>query len=334
MNSQFNVISLFSGCGGSSLGYQMANGKIVLAVEWNENAVNTYKLNFPGTPVYHGDIHDLSVDEILSQTGLSVGELDILDGSPPCQGFSTAGKRKFCDPRNELYNEYIRILRGLKPKVFVMENVPGMVKGKMKLIFADIMRKLKQSGYQVKARLMNAMYYGVPQSRRRVIFLGVRDDLGIIPSYPVPQTKPIPLYKAIGDLNNIQNPEIDHIWVDESPSGRNTKGWHLAKDAKQGEIYRFYRRRDYWYRPSPTLTTGGGSLNIPTMIGNSACHPFYTRAYSVLEYKRICSFPDDFKFAGVWYDAYVRMGNSVPPLLMKAIAEHIRDKILSEGEQP
>ena len=114
----------------------------------------------------------------MDMAGLSgPGELDLLDGSPPCQGFSTAGKRRMNDGRNQLFREYIRLLRGLKPKVFVMENVSGMVKGKMKLIFAEIIRELKASGYHVKARLMNAMYYGVPQSRQRMIIIGVREDI-------------------------------------------------------------------------------------------------------------------------------------------------------------
>ena len=110
-------------------------------------------------------------------TGLQPGELDVLDGSPPCQGFSTAGKRKMDDGRNQLFREYVRLLQGLQPKVLVMENVSGMVKGKMKLIFAEIMRELKASGYHVEARLMNAMYFGVPRSRERMIFIGVREDL-------------------------------------------------------------------------------------------------------------------------------------------------------------
>jgi len=324
----FKVVSLFAGCGGSSTGYVMAGGKVILAVEWDDNAVATYKANYPDTPVYHGDIGKLSIEEILKTTGLKPGELDILDGSPPCQGFSTAGKRDFCDTRNQLFKEYVRILQGLHPKVFVMENVSGMVKGKMKLIFAEILRELKGSGYQVKARLMNAMYYGVPQSRQRMIFVGVRNDLGIEPCHPNPQTRPKTLKDAIGNLGNLQNKETDHIWVDESPAGKNTKSWSLADRVKQGTVYRFNHRRDFWNKPSPTITTGGGKIGIPAMIGNLACHPLFTRMYSVLECKRICSFPDNYKFVGKWYEAYFRMGNAVPPLLTKAVAEHIDKNIL------
>jgi DNA (cytosine-5)-methyltransferase 1 len=96
----------------------------------DDNAVQTFKLNFPDVPVYHGDIAKLSVDEVLRMTGLQPGELDVFDGSPPCQGFSTAGKRVMDDPRNQLFREYVRLLQGLQPKVFVMENVSGMVKGR------------------------------------------------------------------------------------------------------------------------------------------------------------------------------------------------------------
>ena len=155
----------------------MAGYRELLAVEWDDHAVETFRLNFPDIPVWHGDIAQLSVEECLRIAGLRPGELDVLDGSPPCQGFSTAGKRKMEDGRNQLFREYVRLLRGLRSKVLVMENVSGMVKGKMKLIFAEIMRELKASGYHVSARLMNALYFGVPQSRQRMIFIGVREDL-------------------------------------------------------------------------------------------------------------------------------------------------------------
>ena len=172
------VISTFAGGGGSSLGYSMAGYKELLAVEWDNNAVETFKLNFPDVPVYHGDISKLSVKQCMKLAGLkNEGELDLLDGSPPCQGFSVSGKRDFSDNRNLLFNEYVRLLRGLKPKVFIMENVKGLVIGKMKLIFADIMRELKASGYNVVCKLMNAKYFYVPQVRNRLIFIGVRNDI-------------------------------------------------------------------------------------------------------------------------------------------------------------
>lgn len=156
------VISTFAGAGGSSLGYSMAGYRELLAVEWDANAVETFKMNYPDVPVFHGDITKLSVEEILAITKIKPRELDIFDGSPPCQGFSLAGKRDLSDNRNQLFREYVRILRGLKPKAFVMENVYGMVKGKMKLIFAEALQELKASGYDVSAKLLNAKYFSVP----------------------------------------------------------------------------------------------------------------------------------------------------------------------------
>ena len=123
------AIGTFSGCGGSSLGYSMAGYRELMAVEWDDNAVETFRKNFPEVDVFHGDIGKLSVDEVLERTGLQPGELDLFDGSPPCQGFSTAGKRQLDDDRNQLFREFGRLLEGLNPKVFVMENVAGMVRG-------------------------------------------------------------------------------------------------------------------------------------------------------------------------------------------------------------
>ena len=182
--SRFRVISAFAGCGGSSLGYRMAGGKVLLAIDSGADAVATYRANFPDTPVYHGDIADLSVEECCRLAQVQPGELDVLDGSPPCLGFSMLGSRRFGDPRNRLYTEFVRMVRGLRPKAFVMENVSGLVKGAMRVIFVECLKELKASGYRVRARLLNVAYFGVPQARKRVIFVGVREDLGIEPSHP------------------------------------------------------------------------------------------------------------------------------------------------------
>ena len=170
------VVSTFAGGGGSSLGYHQAGFEELLAVEWDDDAVQTLRDNFPDLPIYHGDISALTVEECMSLAGIKKGDLDVLDGSPPCQGFSTSGKRNFTDPRNTLFGEFVRLLEGLKPKVFVMENVKGMIKGAMKQIFLQIMAALRGAGYHVEAQVLNAKFYGVPQSRERVIFIGVRKD--------------------------------------------------------------------------------------------------------------------------------------------------------------
>lgn len=318
------VISTFAGCGGSSLGYSMAGFRELLAVEWDNNAVETFRLNFPEVPIYHGDIAKLSVEECLSLAGLQPGELDVLDGSPPCQGFSTAGKRDFDDDRNQLFREYVRLLRGLRPKVFVMENVSGMVKGKMKLIFAEIMRELKASGYQVSTRLLNAMYFGVPQSRQRFIFIGVRDDLGIKPSHPEAETVPVTISEACVSADLLGSPSFNDKYAQLWPKIKTPTGARL-KSAAHTVIGKGFNNcvKPNPKMPSPTLPktqTGRGFATI--------AHWNEQRALSIGEAKRIGSFPDIFTFIGEYSEKWMRIGNSVPPLFMRSIATHIRRAIL------
>jgi len=354
------VISTFAGAGGSSLGYSMAGFRELLAVEWDNNAVETFKLNFHDVPVYHGDIAKLSVDEVLKITGLQVGELDVFDGSPPCQGFSTAGKRQLDDPRNQLFREYVRLLRGLKPKVFIMENVSGMVKGVMKLVFVEILKELKASGYKVSARLLNAMYFNVPQSRQRMIFIGVREDLGIEPSHPEAESVPVTVkeailqdrlaisrhsfgtgysnaeYKTFSEAHSFTLRKVDsganHV-VDtnnvtdiskDQPAPRLTpmylEYWRLAKEGKSLGRINSNKKLS---KDTPSSTIGKSEGN------GGVYHPDIPRAISTGERKRLASFPDNFVFTS-WKDAVERIGNSVPPLFMRSIARHVRAEILDK----
>lgn len=316
------VISTFAGAGGSSLGYSMAGYRELLAVEWDNNAVETFRLNFPGVPVYHGDIAALSVDDCLSMAGIVPGELDVLDGSPPCQGFSTAGKRQIDDPRNQLFREYVRLLRGLRPKVFVMENVSGMVKGKMKLVFADIMRELKASGYQVSARLMNAMYFNVPQSRQRMIFIGVRDDLGIAPTHPRGEARPVTVRAAWQEINIAED---DLVYSRKIIEHRPSIARWLAI-TPQGKQLSQYEPRGYFWNWA-RLSFRSVARAIPKEDTN-ICHPTEMRAISYREAARLASFPDRFTFCNSPHQNRERIGNSVPPLFMEAIARHVRREIL------
>ena len=306
------VISTFAGAGGSSLGYSMAGYRELLAVEWDNNAVETFRLNFPGVPVYHGDIAQLSVDECLSFAEIAPGELDLLDGSPPCQGFSTAGKRIMDDPRNQLFKEFVRLLRGLRPKVFVMENVSGMVKGKMKLVFVDILNELKACGYQVSARLLNAMYFHVPQSRERMIFIGVRDDLGIDPTHPKAEGRRFGV--ALPESRTADNRATDH----EKTVSIN----HLQRHRAKGNGFGYQELSAN--NPTPTWPkTMMRSTSAPRyVVGGIHWFP------SECELKAIGSYPFDFQFIGGYEKQWERIGNSVPPLFMEAIARHIRREIL------
>ncbi len=185
-----------------------------------------------------------------------------------------------------------------------MENVSGMVKGKMKLVFADILRELKASGYRVSARVLNAMYFGVPQSRARMIFIGVREDLGIEPTHPKAQTRPVTLREALQDLNDLaqQRAPISEL---------ETQRW---RETRRGDAHheRFSLLRLSWSKPAPTL------LRDP---GHGQMHPDEPRNLSVGE------------LVGGWNEGVKRIGNSVPPLFMKAIAEHVRATVLSPALQ-
>jgi DNA (cytosine-5)-methyltransferase 1 len=310
------VISTFAGAGGSSLGYSMAGYRELLAVEWDDNAVQTFKMNFHDVPVYHGDIAKLSVDECLRMAGIKAGELDVFDGSPPCQGFSTAGKRMMDDPRNQLFREYVRLLRGLQPKVFVMENVSGMVKGKMKLVFAEILRELRASGYKVSARLLNAMWFGVPQSRERMIFIGVREDLPAVPSHPIAECAPIPFM-------NMHNADVSDWLTDAEIVSIET---HAKEQARKGNSFKYQVIKNGMPAPtfSKTLVRKGSAALVLVREGGQLRLP------SADEHKCAASFPLRFTFVGIRADSWQRIGNSVPPLFMRSIARHIRREILSK----
>jgi DNA (cytosine-5)-methyltransferase 1 len=321
---KFTVLTTFGGIGGSSLGYKWAGGKILACVEWDVNAVETYRLNHIGTPVLHRDIASITAEELREY--IPGGELDIFDGSPPCQGFSISGKRKFNDPRNSLFKEFVRLLRELQPKVLVMENVSGMVKGDMKHIFVQILKELKSCGYTVHCQLLNMSYFGVPQARERIIFIGVRNDLGIAPSFPLAQTYPITLREALRDVvNTKEDIEISkykygsfyHNLLQRLQPGQSGDDY-----SDKGNNFSLSRLR--WDRPARTVLKEGGS------IASSCCHPDEHRRLTIPELKRVSSFPDAFQFVGSFADQWARMGNTVPPRFMQSIAEHIYENILSK----
>ena len=317
------VISTFAGCGGSSLGYKWAGFKELLAIDNNKNAVETFKLNFD-CPIWERDIKEVTGKEILEFCKIKKGELDVLDGSPPCQGFSTAGKRVILDERNDLFKEFIRLINELQPKVFVMENVSGMMKGKMKGCFNQILKELKTTDYNVKCKLMNAMWYDVPQSRQRLIFIGVRKDLGIEPSYPKPNEYVITVKEA---FKNIKNNKKEENWLLDI---KHTSIYETLKIMKCGESYSKYKNQGYnfiklnFHKPSPTLTKTMWNKSST----NGLIHPIKNRKLTILEAKRLCSYPDNFKLTGKYEEQWARLGNSVMPKMMQAIAENIKNEIL------
>ena len=315
------VISTFSGCGGSSLGYHLAGYDVLLAVEMDNNAVETYKANFPKTKIYHGDIHNLTVEKTLELTNLKIGELDLLDGSPPCQGFSMAGSREFCDPKNQLYNEYVRLLKGLQPKTFVMENVKGLITGNMKLIFKDMLTQLKACGYDVQVKLMNAMYYNCATSRQRVIFIGVRKDLGITATHPKPQTKPITVKQCLQGHKSKYGPRYP----------KNRKILYLMDKVNPGELFSKYSIKYFNHNTFREVYKVDINKPLPTIKRGSYTQFILNHRYMEPDETALCqSFPKNFKWIGSPNQQAERIGNSVPPNLMKAIAAHIKENILEK----
>jgi DNA (cytosine-5)-methyltransferase 1 len=309
----------------------MAGFRELLAVEWDPVQVATFSANFPEVPVYPGDIAQLTAAECLRLAGLTPGALDVLDGSPPCQGFSTAGKRRLADDRNQLFHEFTRLLSGLQPRAFVMENVSGLIKGKMRLIFVEILRALKSCGYRVSARLLNAMYFGVPQSRQRLVFVGVRNDLVGEPSHPRPLTLPITVRQALAE------PLAPSDARPLSPSMRAAVQRMRPGNYSGSNAERAFRA---------TRGSTAGAMNTKLLAWDRVCctlprsviaetgivHPARERYLSTAEAKRIGSFPDDFVLTGPYQDKWASVGNSVPPLLMKAIAEHVSREFLTGRE--
>lgn len=314
-----SVVSLFAGCGGSTLGYKWAGYRELLAVDFDRNSVETFRLNFPDIPVWKKDITKIKGDDILGFCGIDVGDLDLLDGSPPCQGFSTAGKRRVTDKRNDLVLHYIRLVDETKPKVFVMENVPGMVKGKMRGLFKEYTKKMKDIGYMVKCRLLNAMHYGVPQSRERLFWVGVRIDIGKEPAFPKPSTRVITVKKALAGCPedvDILKPKGKALWL----ALRMREGMS-GSDITGGPFFNLIRLR--WDRPSPTIIKTIRASQVGLL------HPSKNRYLTISELKRIASFPDDFRLVGQFEERWARIGNAVMPRQMFAVAKTIKEKILT-----
>lgn len=326
----FTCASTFSGCGGSSTGYRMAGFRVLFASEFIDAARECYKANAaPYTFVDGRDIRQVTHEDILKATGLQPGELDLFDGSPPCSAFSTAGKReagwgkvkKYSDKAqrvDDLFFEFTRLLRGLRPKTFVAENVSGLVKGTAKGYFLEILRELKSCGYRVSCRVLDAQWLGVPQTRARTIFVGVREDLGMDPVHP----KPLPYRYTLRDAFEFPMKAVEpETGIAGYCTGRE---WDKLAPGEQSTKY-FNLVRSHFDKPSGTICASHGSRGIA-----SVTHPSEKRKFSISELKRICGFPDDFNLTGTYEQKYERLGRAVPPVMMMYVAAAVRDQILSK----
>lgn len=330
----YKAVSTFSGCGGSSLGYKLAGFEMLWANEFIESAQEVYRLNHPTTHLNPADIRDLTPEAVLEQIGLKRFELDLFDGSPPCASFSTAGKRhhhwgkdkKYSDTvqrTDDLFFEYARLIEGIQPKVFIAENVSGLVKGTAKGYFKEIITHLKSLGYDVACKLLNAKWLGVPQSRERTIFVGVRKDLGLKPVHP----KPLPYLYSINDaLPNLKSRKQNYLVEEEAfrfiqtPCYANE--WEKLKIGQTSQkFYQFVK-----VNPNKPITT----ITATNARSASQVHPYEKRKFAIAELKKLSSFPDDFILKGNYQEQWERIGRAVPPMMMYHVAKTVQKEILDK----
>jgi DNA-cytosine methyltransferase len=353
---KMNAIDLFAGCGGLSKGFMDAGFDILIGVDNDQAALDTFEMNHNGAVAMNAD---LSKQETFDEIRKIVGKrnIDVIIAGPPCQGFSLTGPRNFDDERNKLYLAVIEMVKQCKPKGFVIENVTGMAtlyKGQIK---DEILRRFRALGYNIECKILCAADYGVPQMRKRLIFMGVRKDIGM-PKFPEPVFLP-ETYRTCRDAISDLPPRITELGkeVDTYISEPKTEYQkimrgncnvlynHVATNHTQmvkdtialvpeggnykdlppgwGESRKF---NEAWTRydgnkPSKTIDTGH----------RNHFHYEYNRVPTVRENARLQSFPDDFVFTGTRTQQYRQVGNAVPPLLGKALGEILLE-IISGNE--
>ena len=349
------VIDLFAGVGGLSLGFEKKGFEVVLANEYDASIAASYIANHKNTKMIVGDITSLDLEDTF---GKMAGKVDVVIGGPPCQGFSQKGQRKTIhDERNFLFKYYVSVVELVKPKYFVMENVPNLLTAEGGYFRHEIEELFNKLGYSLEYGVLNASDYGVPQNRRRAVIIGKLG--GDAPKLPIPQGNKVTIWDAISDLAYLESGEgseeqeykfpaesdyekmlradssilFNHIATKHSPlalerlalippnAGREVlPEEHLTKSIYSGTWTRM--KKD---EISVTITT-----RFDTPSSGKFTHPFLNRAITVREAARIQSFPDDFHFVGNKGSQMKQVGNAVPPLLAAAIAEVIMNDIKEE----
>ena len=348
---KYRVIDLFAGVGGLSYGFaHNDNFEIVMANEYEKDIATAYRMNHPTVNVIQGDIRDITEDQLKAIKGKE--GIDIIVGGPPCQSYSTLGKRQM-DDRAHLFEEYCRILSVVQPKMFIFENVSGLLSmqgGKLIEIIKDEFSKL---GYEVKSKILNVVDYGVPQYRDRVILVGMKGKNKF--EYPEPThgeglIPHLTVSDAFSDMPVLKSGEESSTYATEPQNDfqkflrKNstlitdniapTNGAHLikimealpdggSKDDLPPEIrpksgYGNTYAKMWWKRPAPTVTR-----NFATPSSSRCVHPRDSRAMTTREGARLQSFPDDYKFYGSRAMKNLEIGNAVPPLLSIALAKEV-----------
>lgn len=312
MSNKLNVVDLFCGAGGLSEGFKQAGFRSILGVDTNEKALETFRLNH-NAPILNTDISKLNAKDILKKTKF---EIDLIIGGPPCQGFSMAGKRDPKDPRNALVKHFLEIVNEIKPKVFLIENVPGLLSMKTSkgIKSIEIIKEMAHEfGYEIEIHLLNAEDYGVPQRRKRVFIIGSR--IGRL-NLNIKKLKKVPVGNIL--ISKEKVPEV-YFYSEKRINGfrkreiKNKKigrgfGWQFLDLEKPS-----YTIRARYYKD--------GSEALVKYSENDI------RMLTPEECSKIQSFPSNYEFYGGKIQKYIQIGNAVPPLLAKAVAKSIKRAI-------
>ena len=301
-----SVIELFAGAGGLALGLEKAGLKNTALVEIDKDAVATLKHNRPKWNVIHSDVSQVSFENMSA---------DVVTGGFPCQAFSYAGKGLgFEDTRGTLFYEFARCVKQVQPKLFLAENVRGLISHQGGITLKTVLSVLESLGYNVQYRLLNAVNYDVPQKRERVIIIGTRQNIRF--QYPAPSPNTLTLKDALINVPHSEgmkySPKRAKVLELVPPGGC----WRdLPEDVQKSYMMKSYyltggrtgmARRISWEEPCLTLTTS------PSQKQTERCHPEETRPFTVREYARIQTFPDDWEFMGGMGSKYKQIGNAVP----------------------
>ncbi|MEM0385778.1 MAG: DNA cytosine methyltransferase [Nitrososphaeria archaeon] len=357
-----NVVSLFTGSYGLDLGFEYAGFCVAAALDIDPISEQILTANRPKVPFILDDIARVPTKEILAEAKLSRGEVDVLVGGPPCQPFSTAGRRQgLGDPRASPLKEFIRVVNEAQPKAFVMEEVTGLLNARLKhvpikdrdrkllpeelpgSVWRVVLEELGKTGYKIAWGVLNAADFGAPQIRQRVIVIGIRKDLGIWPRLPIPtHTKPgdtlfsarpwkslLETIVGVDPGEYIELPPKYTKYMKYVPPGGNWRQIpsNLVADAMNNAFIAGGGRMGFYRRlslfePSPTLVTS------PIMKGSMLIHPVEDRPLGVNEYKVIQGFPQDWTVPGSATVKYRKIGEAVPPLLSYAVASSLREDLM------
>lgn len=347
MENKLRVIDLFAGVGGLSVGFIKAGFDVVLAIEHDEKIANSYKKNHLNTKVIIEDIKNLKPTDLSE----NIGNIDIIVGGPPCQGFSQKGKRlSLSDDRNFMFKSFISFVKFFKPKYFLLENVPNIITTSNGFFKKEIIESFKKLGYIIDCKILNASDYGVPQKRKRAFFLGVLGNENI--KLPTPSNENVTIKEAIYDLPFIKSGEGENFYKYrkktfspyQTKMREDSKGIYNHKATKHSALAlkklsmipkgkgkevlpKEYLTKSIYSGTWTRLKEEGKAATITTRFDTPSSglftHPILDRCLTVREAARIQSFPDNFIFYGTKSSQMKQVGNAVPPLLAEAIANTI-----------